>query len=147
MYELICPSCKHVQTSSFVRIGAAVTCPSCKCQFRIENKHIRRIVSNNDQDEQNLAMPQTLAQENAPVTGTPGAPQQTTAEKAPPRPALQPPSDPQPKPLHKSVIAATAIIIVVLIAIVIVLGIQRHRRKVTPQTTMANPLMGSNKMP
>lgn len=145
MYELICPSCDHMQTSSFVRVGAVVPCPSCKRQFRIESKHIRHTVTDDDQAGQDLTMSQPLSQENAPMTGA--EPQQATADEAQPRPAPPQPADPQSKPRRKSVIAAAVIIIVVLIALVIVLGTQLNRHQAPAVPTMADPPAGPDKVP
>ncbi|WP_432798154.1 hypothetical protein [Poriferisphaera sp. WC338] len=42
MYELICPSCQLVQRSSFVRVGAVVSCPQCGLRYQVEKGHIKR---------------------------------------------------------------------------------------------------------
>ena len=42
MYELTCPKCGHAVTSSFVRVGAVVTCERCGHRYRIGEQHIKR---------------------------------------------------------------------------------------------------------
>lgn len=45
VYEVSCPSCQAVTPSPFVRVGAAVTCASCKHRYLIDQSHIKRVPS------------------------------------------------------------------------------------------------------
>ncbi len=42
MYELTCPSCRHVVRAPFVRVGAVVACESCGSRYRVAAEHIVR---------------------------------------------------------------------------------------------------------
>ncbi len=42
MYELTCPSCRHVANIPFVRNGAMATCPQCKQQYQVKAENYRR---------------------------------------------------------------------------------------------------------
>lgn len=41
-YELSCPSCSHMVSSPFVRVGAVVLCGKCGSKYRIADEHVRR---------------------------------------------------------------------------------------------------------
>ena len=45
MYELICPYCRNVVSTSFVRKGAIATCPQCSRQYLIKAETYRRTVT------------------------------------------------------------------------------------------------------
>ncbi len=45
MYELKCPSCGHVATGSFVRVGAVVKCAGCGQVYRTQEAHVTRRVA------------------------------------------------------------------------------------------------------
>jgi hypothetical protein len=45
VYEVSCPSCQALISSPFVRVGAAVTCASCKHRYLIDQSHIKHVPS------------------------------------------------------------------------------------------------------
>ena len=45
VYEVSCPSCHHVVSTPFVRIGAVCTCESCRHRYLIDATHFKRVPS------------------------------------------------------------------------------------------------------
>jgi len=98
MYQLICPECRTVHPTPFVRIGAVAVCRRCGASFPVTEDNVKRLMTTSSMLlEESLLIDPAEAKAHAPDADAPAAPAEPQAEE--PRADAPAPEDQYHEPM------------------------------------------------